>query len=179
MCYYSTTLPRGTFRDVKVGEDLTVQHVHGHGMLRAESDAKIVCVRDASEVHIERVEMSEPYYTPVIVLGRAPELAQLTGKPLSSRFYDVGKRLGPAYWGGAYVDRAERPASDCIDVDGVMLPLLALAPGTKLYTGPKRPSLESKLGVDDPSIALDHNTDKTPTVARAWARVVGLCSVVP
>lgn len=173
MCYYSSTLPKGSFRDVKVGEDLTIQAGSGHHYPVAASDRKIVCMRNRTEVHIADFQFnphSDPSYGhgvfhDVISYGyhRRDELRKLVGKPLTGLFVE---------------HHLHNAAADWIKVGSLHLHLSWIKAGTKLYTGPARVAgLETRLGVDDPSIIHDHRPLQAPTLQRVIDRVINYCSV--
>lgn len=173
MCYYSTTLPRGSFRDVKVGENLTIV-TGGRHHYPVAGDGKIVCIRNRTEVHLQDFQFnptSNPSYGDgvfhdVISYGyhRREELRKLVGKPLTGLFVE---------------HHLHQMAADWIKVGSLHLHLSWIKEGTKLYTGPaKVAGMEARLGVDDPSIIHDHRPlDKAPTIQRVLDRVINYCSV--
>jgi hypothetical protein len=151
MCYYSLSMRRSEYRSAKEGEDVVVSHLDGHGIVRGASDGMAVCVRSGTEMHMAAFKLtSRAEYG---YLTSHPWLREFIGKPISGRF---------AEGNGA-------EASDSIRIEGVHIPLLYFVQGTTLYLGPKRPTLETKLGVDDPSIVHDHKTD-APAPVRTTVR---------
>lgn len=142
MCYYSTTLHHDQVRDAKEGEDLKlVSDHHGHHLPTA-SDGKVVCMKPGSEVHIASLQLSA-----MAPRGWRLDFKDLIGKPVSARFI--------ARYNNGY-------AADRIVVDGCAyheVHFIYLAAGTTFYIGPKRVDVADKLGVNDPSITLDHMPD--------------------
>jgi len=154
---------RTDFRSAKEGEDLTLATYDGHAVARGNSDGMVVCIRGGSEAHIAKLELRGEYAKDYAKYY--PELTKLTGQPVDCRFVEAGNGY----------------SSDCFVINGVKLPMVYVAPGTTFYLGEKRGvSIETRLGVDDPSIALDHRetVDEMPTHERATARARGLCSIV-
>jgi len=156
MCYYSQTLHPSAYRDAKAGENLTL-HMdrHGHHHPRGE-DGKVVCIREATEVHIEKFQLDR---NQSVLLQEQPLLKTLIGKPVSAHFHDRGSENA--------LDRL------IIMIDGRVhyVHFAYLAVGMRFYTGPKRADVSDTLGVNDPSIALDHKgIDEMPTLDRAEAR---------
>src|SRR5688572_2786282 len=109
MCYYSRTMQRDEFRDVKVGEDLTLRHDHtGHAILAGE-DGKIVCVRDDMMIHIETFKVDPSRFAWKHTATRVRRIFEpLVGKPVSGTFveYHAGPNMRIGY------------ASDAIEVNG-------------------------------------------------------------
>jgi hypothetical protein len=145
MCYYSTTLRREQVRDAKPGEDLTLR-ADGHGhQYPVASDGKIVCMTQGREVHIASLQLSG-----MVPRGLRLDLNHLIGKPVSGYF---SERVNSGY-------AADRIMIDDDEVHCYHeVHLLYLAPGTTFYVGPKRVDVAEKLGVNDPSITLDHMSD--------------------
>ena len=165
MCYYSQTLRRETFRDAKEGEDLRIAHdgYSGHSYPMGD-DGKVACVSHGAEVHIEKFELDPQHMHSL--LRNMPFLQQYLGKPLDTVFSP----------------RNQGYAADHILVENRPIHFVYLLLGTKFYCGPKRPEavdMDKRLGVDDPSINLDHNVDQTPTLARTVGRALGVCSIRP
>jgi hypothetical protein len=139
MCYYSTTLRSTQTRSAIEGEDLVLtDDRRGHHFPMA-SDGKIVCMTPGSEVHIASLKLSEE-----APRGLRLDLAPLIGKPVDAHFIMRGN--------GGY-------AADRIVIEYHEVHFLYLAPGTTFYTGPKQLDVAEKLGVNDPSITLDHMPD--------------------
>lgn len=164
MCIYSLALGRGSFRDAQEGEDLTLSHFDAHAVARGDSDNKIVCIKPGSEVHIAEFRLHPSVERDI--MRHFPQLKKYLGQPVSAQFRERG---------------GHGQSADVLMINGNAVPLVYFAVGVKFYLGEKRPvpvpvKLETKLGMDDPSIHLDHK-EETPTVARALARVVGLCSI--
>ena len=160
MCYYSLYVRNEDFRPAKEGEDLTVSRHDGHHVARG-SDGMIVCMKGGSTAHIAKLELRRDFmrdyerYT--------PKLMRLIGKPVTGKFREPGDG-----W-----------SADCFVFNDMALPLVYIAAGVTFYLGAKRPTLETRLGVDDPSIALDHNSAniETPTLGQTVKRVIGICSI--
>jgi hypothetical protein len=164
MCYYSRALHPNQFRDAKLGEDLTiVDDGRGHIMGYSEHDHKIVCMRNAEQVHIEKLVLN-PHHERAF-LRHFPQLRKYVkeGLPVSGQFLE---------------GRNKQLSADQVMIDGHYFSFAYLGEGTVFYLGPKKIPIETKLGVDDPSIVLDHKTvDETPTTRRTWAQALGLCSI--
>lgn len=166
MCYYSRSMRRDEFRGAKENEDLTVQpDGTGHTVLRAASDNKIVCVASGSMINIENLQVNRENFrqlNPSLQWALQP----LIGKAVRAEFREYHHN------GGHY-------AADALVIDGMKVHLAWLKSGTKCYIGDARVSLETRLGVDDPSIVHDHKPiDEQPGIARAMGRALGLCSIV-
>jgi hypothetical protein len=151
MCYYSLSLRRGQFRSAKQGEDLVVSHFEGHGIVRAQSDGMIACVAGGTiMVQIPEFRLTKAAEQNFCL--SYPWMREAIGKPVTGRFTegngsDASDHIMIGFASG------NRP---------VQLHLSYFPLGTILYTGPKRPEpvdIADTLGVNDPSIVHDHNTD--------------------
>lgn len=162
MCYYSTTLHSSKYRAAKEGEDHTIKADHGghHHYATGDSDGKITCMRHGTEVHIAHFDF-HPRMIANLDAFLQKTLRALRGKEVHGTFVE---------WQGM------GHSADGIVVNGARIHFMWIAEGTKFYTGAKRISLETRLGVDDPSIVLDHR-EETPTVELAMARALGVCSI--
>lgn len=169
MCLFSKSLRPGQFRNAKVNEDLVIDtDAYGHTFSRSPADGLITCIRDGGEVQIAKLMVAPQHERSF--RQAFPSLVKLIGQPVTARFRE-----------GVHHNRTGRMSSDMLWIEGHNLALVYLAKGTAFYLGPKRMTLEAKLGVDDPSIALDHRetvVDETPTATRAFARALGLCSII-
>jgi len=166
MCYYSRTMNSREFRDAKENEDLTVSHDgHGHSVARATSDKKIVCVMDKTQLNIENFQVDN------IPPNIFEAVRHLIGKEVSAQFVEY-------HFPDTGVIHRQH-ASDAIIVAGTKVHLAWFKQGTKCYIGEKRVppvKLETRLGVDDPSIHLDHKEPST-ILDRVLSKVTGLCSI--
>lgn len=166
MCYYSLSMNPDMFRKVVVGEDLRVVDYQSHAVFRAR-DRMIVCIPRGVEVHIASLQLRSDvmkvamtHGLPMGFRGRAipPEvISDMIGKPVHGTF-----RSGDG---------------DFIIFNDMRLHISYLKPFVDLYVGPERKvRLETRLGMDDPSIVHDHNVDfdRTPMLQRVFDR---LCSV--
>ena len=163
MCYYSVSLRRDQFRDAKEGEDLSIVEYRGHSMAHSKHDHKIVCIRHGAEFHTDKLVIAKQHER--AFRAHFPKLEKYIGQPVSGRFTE-GR--------GEYTH-------DSMIIDGQAMSLGYLGEGMSFYLGPKAIDLETKLGVDDPSIALDHRetvVDETPTFGRTLTRALGLCSII-
>jgi hypothetical protein len=161
---------RDEYRDVRENEDLTLRHDNsGHAMATGQ-DGKAVCVKSGSTIHIEKFEMDHVRFAWRHAHPMVREIFKpLVGQPVSAKFVEY--HGGPDGVGNGY-------AADAIEVHGHRFHLGWMKAGTKCYVGAKRVTLETKLGVGDPPVIHDPlPSDETPTVARAMARAIGLCSV--
>lgn len=161
MCYYSTIHP--DTREAKEGEDMHVGRARDHGVLKGSSDQAIVCVQSGSTLTIENLQFADDTLRNPGLVARIEAMGLKPGQNLTARFIQYHGPQHDAY------------ACDAIEVRGMKLHISWLRVGTKCYFG-KKVSLETKLGMDDPSIVLDYR-EETPTVARTLARVDGLCSI--
>jgi len=165
MCYYSRTMDRREFRDAKENEDLTIQSDgHGHTVLKAASDGKIVCVMDKSTVNIENFQVNRRDLNISLLEACKP----LIGKTVQLPFIEYHQYHA--------VNGQQAFASDSVQVGRFKVHLAWLVPGTKCYLGPKRIPLETKLGVNDPSIVHDHKPLDT-IVDRVLAVRQYVCSI--
>jgi hypothetical protein len=166
MCYYSTTLRPHQFREAKPGEDLTLTQENSNGHhYPVGADNKIVCVAHGARVHFDKLELNPA--TACAVLRQWPSVKHYIGKPLTTVYSPSAHPHYPSY------------AADHVMVGGHPLHLIYLKAGTKMHLPL---SLETKLGVDDPSIVHDHmaltdRVDEQPTLARALGRALGVCSI--
>lgn len=161
MCYYSGTMRKNQFRDAIEGEDMTLRHMSGHQVL-AGKDGKAVCIKSGSTLTIEKLE-PDACVSRNLPPAVREVLAYYRGKTVTAEFREYQPH-------GGY-------AADAITLFGQRIHIVWLAEGLKCYLGPKRVSLETKLGVDDPSIVHDHKSiDEMPTLARALG-VVSVCSI--
>jgi hypothetical protein len=139
MCYYSQTLRADEFRNAKEGEDLTL-HADtnsGHTYPKGE-DGKVVCIAQGTIAQVEKLELNPEYERQL--RRDMPGLEDYLGKPYETRFSPHTRGY----------------SADHLMVGPYFVHLIYLKSGMKLYTGPKR---LPNLGVDDPSIALDHRVD--------------------
>ena len=161
MCYYSKTLRRDQFRAAKEGEDLTLTADGvGHHFATSEADGKIVCILPGTQLHIENFQLNQQWKRN-LPHSTWRLLQELEGKPVSARFFEDTR--------GGY-------SADSVTLCGERIHLLYLAAGTKFYIGAKRVPMSERMGVDDPSIMLDHKEPNT-SVERVMAKVDGLCSI--
>ncbi len=181
MCYYSTTI---NTRNAEHQENLVVgTHANhaalraDHAVLRAEKDNRVVCVMDDTMIHLEKLELSELGAANVVrheghVVRLKIALKDVIGKPVSGMFRE--------YHAAMHCQNSRQGyASDCIVINGVPVHLVWLKAGTKCYVGDKKLALETRLGVDDPSIVHDHKPiDEQPGLTRVTDRALGLCSIV-
>lgn len=164
MCYYSKIV--SNTRDAKEQENLrTVTRDH-HRML-AGDDGKIVCVMDKTTMHIENLQVDRTQFG-TLQPSIQQVLRRYIGKSVSAPFVEYHSNQGVRGY-----------AADAIMLDGIRIHLFWLANGMECYVGAKKVTLETKLGVDDPSIVHDHKPiDEMPTLGRALG-VVGVCSITP
>lgn len=161
MCYYSQHV--ANTRDAKEQENLRTAIVGFHRVLKGD-DGKVVCVMDKATMHIENLQVDEAQFAHLHPSVRFV-LQRYIGKSVSAPFVEYHAHSGSRGY-----------AADAILLDGVRIHLFWLVNGLHCYIGAKKVPLETKLGMDDPSIALDHR-EETPTVARTLARIDGLCSI--
>lgn len=171
MCYYSLTMPRGTYRSAKLGEDLTISHMDGHGVARANSDGMVTCVAGGTEAHIAKFEFASPSIERAFRQTH-PWLMKMIGQPISARFKE----------GNASAADVVLIPHPTIRHDVAIVHMQYLARGTQFYLGRKREeiTLEARLGVDEPAVIRDPlPSDEAPTLARTLGRALGVCSIVP
>lgn len=169
MCYYSLSMPRSAFRRADLGEDLRLTEYMNHTVFRARRDSMVVCVPRGVEVHVARLELKKSVETQARRYG-------LPGGPYGQYLFwdgivaNLGKPARGTFTGS-------NGAGDWILVDGVRLHLSWLREGLRMYIGPEKVRLETRLGMDDPSIVHDHRTDldKAPMLQRIFDRLA--CSV--
>ncbi len=178
MCYYSTTM--SNTRNAEHQENLVVGTAVDHAVLKAEKDNRVVCVMDDTMIHLEKLQLSElgaactVRYKNSAVLVRTV-LKDVIGKPVSGMFREYHAVANP----DSHHIQRHGYASDCIVINGVPVHLVWLKQGTKCYVGDKKLALETRLGVDDPSIVHDHKPiDEQPGLTRVTDRALGLCSIV-
>src|SRR5262245_50903701 len=165
MCYYSKQVPSSYTRSAaKEGEDVVLAADNQGHHYPQGSDGKIVCVLGGTKIHLDKLEINPEYLSRVEY--EFPGITQYIGKPLSSTFIERSPR-------GYSADRIR--VGNYFEVH-----LVFLKAGSKMRIGdPKPVDLVTKLGMDDPSIMLDHqNNEPTPGVSRAVGRALGLCSIV-
>lgn len=166
MCYYSLSMRPGTFRAAKQGDDLVVSSHDGHGIARSQRDGMVVCIPGGTELHMARFDMTlqaRQAYLPV-----HPWLNAMIGKPLTAQFREGGREASDV----VVVCEPNRPGVS------VLLHLSYLKHATTFYIGPKRPTLEDKLGVGDPPVIHDPlPIDEAPTLMRTMGRMLGVCSI--
>ena len=172
MCYYSTTM-HGT-RAAKKQEDLVVSTHLNHGVIKGESDGKVVCVMDNTTIHLEKLKLSHAGNSATTPSGRhiSDVLRDviLAGKPVSGIFTE--------YHAAALYPRRRGYSADAIIIDGVPVHLLWLKEGSKCYVGDKKVPMENRMGLGHPPVIHDPlPSDEAPTLGRMLARVAGLCSI--
>ena len=160
MCYYSKTLHPSRYRDAKAGEDLIVgSDEQGHHYAVGKSDGKIVCLLPGTEVHVARFEYNKAML-PSVGVEMRKILRNLQGKEVHARFVELNRGY----------------SADGMMVDGARVHFIYMAVGTEFYIGAERVPMETRLGVDDPSIMLDHK-EPSSIFDRVMAKVNGLCSI--
>lgn len=152
MCYYSKSMRAGTFREATPADDIIMRSdSNGHSFGVDKNTGMILCLRQETEAHIVSLRVRAEHVQ--AFTREYPTLAVLIGQPVSGYFREMG---------------GSEHSNDSFRMFGRLVPFGFFADGMEFYIGAKRPTLESKLGTDDPSIALDHNTD---TPAREVERV--------
>jgi len=142
MCYYSKSMRAGTFREATPEDNIVMgSDINGHHFAVSADDHKVLCIRTATDVHIARLNIRTEHRRSFE--RQYPILSDLIDQPVMARFIEMA---------GSY-------SNDFLVIDGMRVPFAYFEDGMEFYIGPKRPSLEQKLGTDDPSIALDHKVE--------------------
>lgn len=142
MCYYSKSMRAGTFREATADDNIIMgSDINGHHFAVSKDDHKVLCIRSATKVHIASLRVRPEHLRSLT--RDYPEIAASNGKPLSGTFREVH---------GTH-------SNDAFVLAGRLIPFGYFADGMEFYIGEKRTTLETKLGTDDPSIALDHKVE--------------------